>query len=114
MDKANYLLSVGGQVNLKNGGTDDSNDSFNYRKRSRGSTTDDKMLKAQNKLNKLKYDSSRYSAQKKKVIDARKPKFGIFKRSSNNDPYRTTIRDSTMLNTREQSEISSANYGRDD
>lgn len=49
------------------------------RKRSRGSTTDDKKTVKSSKY-KLKYDSKKYTAEKQKVIEARKAKFGIFKK----------------------------------
>ena len=62
------------------------------RKRSRGSTTDEKKSAKSSKY-KLKYDQKKYKDQKEKVIEARKAKFGIFKKSKNNRESQQPPRD---------------------
>jgi len=78
--------------NALNEGKQDGNQGLTVRKRSRGSTTDDKktVKSAKSAKKQLRYDYKKYTAQKEKVIEARKAKFGIFKqqRSSNHYPQK--------------------------
>ena len=55
------------------------------RKRSRGSTTDDKKTGHKSEKYRLKYDQTKYRAEKDKVIQARTAKFGIFKKQKSKD-----------------------------
>jgi hypothetical protein len=73
-------------MNTLNDVENDVNDGLTRRNRSRGSTTDEKKS---NKSVKLKYDQKNYKAQKEKVIEARKAKFGIFKKNSGRSGRKT-------------------------
>lgn len=75
-------------MNTLNDAEGDMSNGLASRKRSRGSTTDDK--KSNKSSVKLKYDSKNYTAQKEKVIEARKAKFGIFKKSGRNNKRETS------------------------
>lgn len=101
--KSGYLSKQKKMKMLKNALNDfeqDINDGLESRKRSRGSTTDEKKSMKSTKY-KLRFDKKKYTAQKEKVIEARKAKFGIFKKTGPTRPVpnqQESIRDDQTFN----------------
>ena len=63
----------------------DIEESLSHKERSRGSTTDEKRDRSRkSKKLRLRYNQDKYKKQEEMVIEARKPKFGIFRKQNKN------------------------------